>query len=1458
MKNIFTIKTKKSNAKKSVVWLVAFSLMLHGSAALPLVASATGSSHGGHGHKVVICHIPQGNPANMQTIEVDEHSVTMTAHLQHGDTVGPCTPPPPPQPTTAKIIATKIVCDSETKLPNWGAGGPNITSTTATNYVATHPGCVLASGWQFQWGYSGVKDLTGDFVGTADGSKGPGTQTGTGILDWKTFGATNSSGVATVDVTPIQGSGVIWLREVLKQGYIPFTFDPAHQTNANPVSAEMYCHGDVLNYDNYDYVSSPVAGGTYYCVAFNVQKSIPPPPPPPEVCEVDVVSDTHTILGNGNYAFATYDGHTSWTASIPGATWIWSSVLVQNPTQNEYETFTRSFFLPTAPVGASLVVAADNSYGASINGTVMGSDNTEYNYFESGKDTYNVLTNLHSGTNTLSFTVKNWAQAGGSPQTNPAGLLFKLHAELSGDDCEPPPPPPPDPDNTKPVITLRGVNPMQVGLGFSYAEPSADVADAEDGDIDGKLMVSGFVNTGAIGSYTISYNATDSQNLAADTKTRTVNVVAACSDGADNDNDQLVDYPSDPGCDGPNDNSENKKPVITVLGSVVMSLLVGTSYVDDSATVLDQEDGDITNKLVTAGAVDANTVGGYTITYNATDSEDVAADQKSRTVNVVAACSDGADNDGDQLSDYPTDPGCDNPNDNDENTKPVITVLGANPMNLTQGDTFTDPTSTAADPEDGDITANIVTTGTVDTNTLGSYTITYNVSDSKGLAADQKTRVVNVNPPVTECNDGADNDGDQLSDYPTDPGCDNPNDNDENTKPVITVLGNNPMTVYIGTTFTDPASTASDPEDGDITVNIVTAGTVDTSTLGAYTITYNVSDSKGLAADQKTRVVNVVSACSDGKDNDGDQLVDYPADPACDDPMDDDENAKPVITLLGDVVMNLFLGTSYVEPSATVLDQEDGNITNKLVTAGTVDTNTLGAYTITYNATDSKDVAADQKSRTVNVVSPPTPPCTQNCGGGSSNQQPVITLSGDNPMSVTQGNSFVDPRGTAQDPEDGDITAKIIADGVVDVNTLGAYTITYNATDSQFYYAQPRTRTVNVVPGTGCTTNCGGGGGGGPTQLVITDEKLQSTGDTTVVVTWKTNMPATSRVVYGLDPVILLAVPPLYGYTLSTGTTTVETTTHSVTIEGIPSGASAYFRPVSSTNTQTATGIELTRGAVLGECTYLKEYMRLGMNNNPVEVTKLQSFLRSYEGHTSLEVTGFFDITTDRAVRAFQDKYKADVLDVWNLPANTGYVYYTTQKKVNEIYCQTLFPLNEAQVAEIASYRALIAEIGRGDTAGGTAVSATVTLNPTIEVELLGGVPSIGATQQAESVGTTDLSSVVAIESMDTEPTNVESEPRRRIAIADLLATAPSLGRGLQGTQTDTESDQESGVVAGASTDRGLAFVLGSLSERTQLSPTALSILFIILLTALVLAVIAGKKYMQSRQAMSDAENEMN
>ncbi len=82
---------------------------------------------------------------------------------------------------------------------------------------------------------------------------------------------------------------------------------------------------------------------------------------------------------------------------------------------------------------------------------------------------------------------------------------------------------------------------------------------------------------------------------------------------------------------------------------------------------------------------------------------------------------------------------------------------------------------------------------------------------------------------------------------------------EDTTPPAITLLGSNPVSIYIGDSYTDSGATALDNIDGDITNSIVTTNNVNTFVVGSYTVTYNVSDTASNPATQVVRVVNVLN-----------------------------------------------------------------------------------------------------------------------------------------------------------------------------------------------------------------------------------------------------------------------------------------------------------------------------------------------------------------------------------------------------------------------------------------------------------------------------------------------------------------------------------------------------------------------------------------------------------------------
>ena len=155
-------------------------------------------------------------------------------------------------------------------------------------------------------------------------------------------------------------------------------------------------------------------------------------PPPPQSCVI--TSDTTTVEG-GQPSFLVSFIHSSWTAVIAAASWIWGDDPVTDPVNGEPKVFTKTFTLASAPTATStLMIAADNSYSVKVNDTAVGSDSGEFNYTADGQDSIDVpAADLHSGVNTLEFTVTNFPMADGTTHTNPAGLLYKL--TIDGTSC---------------------------------------------------------------------------------------------------------------------------------------------------------------------------------------------------------------------------------------------------------------------------------------------------------------------------------------------------------------------------------------------------------------------------------------------------------------------------------------------------------------------------------------------------------------------------------------------------------------------------------------------------------------------------------------------------------------------------------------------------------------------------------------------------------------------------------------------------------------------------------------------------------------------------------------------------------------------------------------------------------------------------------------------------------------
>ncbi len=324
----------------------------------------------------------------------------------------------------------------------------------------------------------------------------------------------------------------------------------------------------------------------------------------------------------------------------------------------------------------------------------------------------------------------------------------------------------------------------------------------------------------------------------------------------------------------------------------------------------------------------------------------------------------------------------------------AISLNGANPLTVECGSTFTDPGATAVNGT-GQPVEVVVSGPAIDRDTdPGTYTLTYTATEDPNSVSVERTVIVA-----------------------------------DTTAPTISIDGANPYRIQEGSCspFVDPGVSASDGCSGPkpVTTSISGPGgatAVNPAVAGTYVVTYTATDGTHEATATRTVIVG----------NFPEDEVDQPA----------SSNVPPTITLNGDDQIHIECGTAFTDPGATATVC-GGSV--PVTTTGTVDIHTPGTYSITYSATANG--LTSEATRIVTVE--------------ADNSAPTITLNGANPMTVECHTSFTDPGAVAHDACAGDFAAT--ASGSVDANTVGTYTITYNAIDPSGFAAAPVTRTVNVV-----------------------------------------------------------------------------------------------------------------------------------------------------------------------------------------------------------------------------------------------------------------------------------------------------------------------------------------------------------------------------------------------------------
>ena len=154
------------------------------------------------------------------------------------------------------------------------------------------------------------------------------------------------------------------------------------------------------------------------------------------------------------------------------------------------------------------------------------------------------------------------------------------------------------------------------------------------------------------------------------------------------------------------------------------------------------------------------------------------------------------------------------------------------------------------------------------------------------------------------------------------------------------------------------------------------------------------------------------------------------------------DGEAPVITLVSDPNKYTLPGHAYEEEGYTATDNSDGDITDKVQ-------RTVTDTEVIYSVTDSSGNITEVR-RTIVYCDP---------------EPPVLSLTGDAPMTLPVGTAFTDPGYTATDNADGDLTAQVQVSGSVKIYIPGTYTITYTVTDASGNCATV-TRDVKVIPPT--------------------------------------------------------------------------------------------------------------------------------------------------------------------------------------------------------------------------------------------------------------------------------------------------------------------------------------------------------------------------------------------------------
>ena len=242
----------------------------------------------------------------------------------------------------------------------------------------------------------------------------------------------------------------------------------------------------------------------------------------------------------------------------------------------------------------------------------------------------------------------------------------------------------------------------------------------------------------------------------------------------------------------------------------------------------------------------------------------------------------------------------------------------------------------------------------------------------------------------------------------------------DNVPPTITILGDNPASIGVGSVYADAGATCRDP-DTFSSLPVSTVSHVNTTKAGRYSVMYSCTDAGGQTG-TNARIV----------------IVGSPATPPNNDPNLYLVNLRSSVAA-GD-------GTADFSSDARCIDSEDGDISHRITTQVTIDPDEGGL--IVYWCTDYDDNTSTVRHQ-VAVVTPARPP--------------QVTVTGGD-LTVTVGSAYVERGAVCANDAGRQWAAEVEPHTSVDTANPGTYHVVYTCVDEDTGMAKGGLRIVRVVP----------------------------------------------------------------------------------------------------------------------------------------------------------------------------------------------------------------------------------------------------------------------------------------------------------------------------------------------------------------------------------------------------------